>query len=207
MASDLDPVFQHQVRETILGTAEVGESRESKQWLATRLVALDSHKAELCYLLCRALGARRVVEAGTSYGVSTIYLAAAVRDTLAEHGGDGVVIGTEYEPAKVAAARRNLDEAGLSDYAEIREGDLTETLQDLVGPIDFMLVDTWVRYALPALKLVTEQLRPGALVACDNVMLGIPAYADYLDYVRDPDGPFTSVTVPVDGGLEISMKR
>lgn len=207
MAAKLEPTFRHKVRKTILGAAEAPESLETRQWLANRLMALDSNKAALCYLLCRSIGARRVIEAGTSFGVSTIYLAAAVRDTVAEYGGDGVVIGTEYEPDKVAAARQNLDEAGLSDYAEIREGDLRESLQDLAGPIDFMLVDTWIRVALPALKLVTPHLRPGALVACDNVMRDIPAYADYLTHVRNPDGPFTSVTVSIEGGLELSMKR
>jgi predicted O-methyltransferase YrrM len=44
-------------------------------------------------MLCRAIGARRIVEAGTSFGVSTLYLAAAVRDN-----GGGVVFGAEYEP-------------------------------------------------------------------------------------------------------------
>ncbi|WP_133908982.1 class I SAM-dependent methyltransferase [Actinophytocola oryzae] len=100
------------------------QSEGGKKWLADKLVALDPHKAELCHLLCRALSARRVVEAGTSYGVSTIYLAAAVRDTIAASGGEGEVIGAEHEPGKAAAARENLAEAGLADYVDVREGDL-----------------------------------------------------------------------------------
>ncbi len=87
------------------------------------MVALDRDKAEFCYLLCRSLGATRVVEAGTSFGVSTLYLAAAVRDNQVR---DGVVIGTEYEPKKVEIAKANFKEAGLSEFIELREGDLRQ---------------------------------------------------------------------------------
>src|SRR5215471_2452139 len=82
-----------------------GLDAHAHQFMADKLVALDRDKAELCYQLCRALRARRVVEIGTSYGVSTLYLASAVRDNAREDGGRGVVIATEYEPAKAAAAR------------------------------------------------------------------------------------------------------
>ncbi len=192
------------------GTWDATQTADGKAWLADKLVALDPHKAALCYLLCRSLDARNVVEAGTSYGLSTLYLAAAVRDNLtgSPDGDDtGVVIGTEHEPAKVAAAQANLAEAGLADYVRIRAGDLRETLRELPEPIDFMLVDIWIPMALPALELVTPALRPGALVVCDNVVSGHRQYADYLDYVRDPAGPFTSITLPGHGGLEISLKN
>lgn len=205
------------------GTWDFTQDAGQQAWLADKLVALDRHKAELCYLLCRAVGARRVVEAGTSYGASTIYLAAAVRDNLASRqpgtgqgvdepsvGGNGtdggVVFGTEHEPGKAAVARENLGEAGLASYAQVLEGDLRETLPGVPGPVDFMLVDIWIPVALPALQIVTPKLRPGALVVCDNVVTGRRQYVGYLDFVRDPAGPFTSVTVPGHGGLEISMK-
>src|SRR5258708_40076660 len=96
---------------------------EVKAFRSDKLVALDRDKAEFCYQLCRATNARRVVEAGTSHGISALYLAAAVRDNiLAGGGGDGVVIGTEYEPAKAAAARAHFAEAGLSEFIDLREG-------------------------------------------------------------------------------------
>src|ERR1700688_4432370 len=72
--------------------------KQARAFLADKLVALDSDKAEFCYQLCRANNARRIVEIGTSYGVSTLYLAAAVRDNIRASGGSGMVIGTEYEP-------------------------------------------------------------------------------------------------------------
>ena len=121
------------------------------RFLSDKMVALDRDKAEFCYQLCRSLHATRVVEAGTSCGVSTLYLAAAVRDSQVENG---VVIGTEHEPAKVEIARQNFEAAGLSEFIDLREGDLRQTLQDVSGPIDFMLVDIW-DVALPALELVS----------------------------------------------------
>ena len=114
---------------------------EIKTFRSDKLVALDRTKAEFCYQLCRANNARRIVEAGTSYGVSTLYLAAAVRDNVRAAGGNGVVIGTEYEPNKACAARAHFEQAGLSRFIDLGEGDLRETLRQIDGPVDFMLVD------------------------------------------------------------------
>jgi len=61
---------------------------EVKAFRSDKLVALDRNKAEFCYQLCRANNARRIVEAGTSYGVSTLYLAAALRDNIRATGGE-----------------------------------------------------------------------------------------------------------------------
>jgi predicted O-methyltransferase YrrM len=177
-----------------------------KKLLADKLVALDPEKAALCYLLCKSLSARRVVEAGTSFGVSTIYLASAVRDNVRAAGGSGVVIGTEHEPAKAAAARRHFAAAGLSDWIELREGDLRQTLQNVDAPIDFMLVDIWIPMALPALELIAPRMRPGGIVLCDNTVQFAKRYADYLRYVRDPQGCFRSLTLPMKGGMEMSVR-
>ena len=169
--------------------------------VADKLVALDPDKARLCYLLCRAIGAHRVVEVGTSFGVSTIYLSAAVR----ENGDSGVVIGTEWEPAKVAGARENLKRAGLAGVGDIREGDIRDTLRDVNGPVDFVLMDIWAPMARPALDLLIPRLRPGAMVLCDNVERFRRDYRDYLSRVRDPASGFLSTTLPFDGGFELSI--
>ncbi len=172
------------------------------RFLSDKMVALDRDKAEFCYLLCRSLRATRVVEAGTSFGVSTLYLAAAVRDNQVENG---VVIGTEYEPKKVEVARANFKEAGLSEFIELREGDLRQTLQDVGGPVDFMLVDIW-EVALPALELVSSSLRPGAIVACDNTIVDAAEYGDYFEFVNDPRNRFRTMTVPFEGGFELTVR-
>ncbi len=172
------------------------------RFLSDKMVALDRDKAEFCYQLCRSLRATRVVEAGTSFGVSTLYLAAAVRDNQVENG---VVIGTEHEPSKVEIARENFWEAGLSEFIELREGDLRQTLQDVGGPVDFMLVDIW-DVALPALERVSPSLRPGAIVVCDNTTVAADEYRDYFEYVNDPSNRFRTMTVPFQGGFELTVR-
>jgi predicted O-methyltransferase YrrM len=177
---------------------------EVKAFLSDKLVALDRDKAEFCYQLCRPTDARRIVEIGTSFGVSTLYLAAAVRDNIRAAGGNGVVIGTEYEPAKASAARAHFAEAGLSGYIDLREGDLRETLKEIEGPVDFMLVDIWIGMARPALQLVTPHVGPGAIVVCDNTARYRNEYADYLAFLEESG--FRTMTLPFDGGLELSVR-
>ena len=181
------------------------EERDDR-FMSDKLVALDRDKAELCYQLCRALRARRVVEAGTSFGVSTLYLAAAVRDNLREDGGEGVVIGTEHEPQKASAARAHFAEAGLSELVDLREGDLRETLRQIGGPVDFMLIDIWTPMARPALERVAPHLRPGAIVVADNTIHFREAYRDYFDFVHDPANGLRTLTLPFAGGLELTLR-
>jgi len=175
---------------------------EMHHFFANKLVALDRAKAEFCYQLCRALRAARVVEAGTSFGVSTLYLAAAVRDNRVENG---VVIGTEHEPKKAEIARANFAEADLGGFIDLREGDLRETLRDVGGPVDFMLVDIW-DVALPALQLVAPSLREGAIVVCDNTAEDANEYVDYFAFVNDPQNRFRTMTVPFAGGFELTVR-
>jgi predicted O-methyltransferase YrrM len=185
--------------------ADLRTDDEVKTFRSDKFVALDRDKAEFCYQLCRAIGARRVVEIGTSYGVSTLYLAAAVRDN-ARAGGEAIVIGTEYEPAKVTLAKMHFEQAGLSQYIELRQGDLRDTLRELEGPIDFLLVDIWIKMARPALELVAPRLRAGAIVVCDNTERYRSEYSDYFDFIDDPANGFRTMTLPFDGGLELSVR-
>lgn len=176
-----------------------------KTFLGDKLVALDRDKAEFCYQMIRAKNARRLVEIGTSFGVSTLYLAAALRDAIAASGGDGLVVGTEHEPEKAKTARAHFADAGLSHLIDLREGDLRETLKTLQGPIDFVLVDIWVPMARPALDLVLPHLAPGAAVLCDNTARYRDAYAAYFAAINDPANRFRSMNLPFDGGFELSI--
>lgn len=178
-----------------------GLDDDANRFMADKLVALEPVKAEFCHTLCRALGARRVVEVGTSFGVSTLYLADAVRAN-----GGGVVIATEYEAAKAAQARANFAAAGLSDLIDLREGDLRETLKVIEGPVDFVLMDIWTEMARPALELIGPHLRKGAIVVADNKDQFRHAYRHFFDYVADPANGLRTMTLPFDGGLELVVK-
>jgi predicted O-methyltransferase YrrM len=178
-----------------------GLDADADRFMADKLVAFDRDKAQFCYQLCRALQAKRVVEIGTSYGVSTLYLASAIRAN-----GGGIVIGTEYESAKAATARQHFAEAGLTELIDLREGDLRQTLRSLEGPVDFVLMDIWTEMARPAIELVGPHLRPGAIVIADNVTQFADAYADYFEYIRAPANRFTTMTLPFEGGLEMSVR-
>jgi predicted O-methyltransferase YrrM len=179
---------------------------EIKAFRRDKFVALDRDKAEFCYQLCRAIDARRIIEIGTSYGVSTLYLAAAVRDNIRAGGGNGVVIGAEYEAEKAGTARKHFAQADLSHLIDLREGDLRETLRRIDGPVDFMLVDIWIAMARPALELVAPRLRKGAIVVCDNTEQHRSAYADYFAFLENPANGFRTITLPFDGGLEFSIR-
>jgi predicted O-methyltransferase YrrM len=170
-------------------------------FMADKLVALEPIKAEFCHLMCRSLRATRVVEVGTSFGVSTLYLAAAVRAN-----GGGTVIGTEHEPAKAAAARATFAQAGLADLIDLREGDLRETLKVIEGPVDFVLMDIWTEMARHAMQLITPHLRPGAVVIADNTIQAARGYEAFFTFVNDPTNGLTTMTLPFQGGLEMVVK-
>jgi predicted O-methyltransferase YrrM len=165
-------------------------------------IPVSPEQGALLYLTARALGARRVVEYGTSFGISTLYLAAAVR----ENGG-GTVIGSEIEPSKRARAVANLKEAGLADVAEVRLGDARETLRDVAGPVDLVLLDGWKDLYLPILELLTPRLRPGAVVLADNIFTFRRSLRPYVEYVQSGRHGFESTTLRLSDGFEYSVWR
>jgi predicted O-methyltransferase YrrM len=166
-----------------------------------KLVALDRDKAELCYLLCRAAGARRVLEAGTSFGVSTLYLAAAVLDN-----GGGTVIATEFEPEKAAVAARHFEQAGVAGAVDLRVGDVRETIRPDDGPIDVLLLDIWVPMVRPVLERAAPLMPVGAFVVADNTASRREAYGEMFAYFADRANGFTTTTLPFAGGLELAVR-
>ncbi|WP_176114003.1 O-methyltransferase [Burkholderia cepacia] len=150
----------------------------------------------LLYMLARSGGARAIVEFGTSFGISTLHLAAALRDN-----GGGRLITSEFEPSKVARARANLTAAGLADLVEIREGDALRTLAaDLPDSVDLLLLDGAKGLYPEILSLVEPRLGAGAFVVADNAEYS----PDYLAYVRAPENGYLSV--PFGGDVELSMR-
>ncbi len=149
----------------------------------------------LLYILARARGARAIVEYGTSFGISTLHLAAALRDN-----GGGRLIGSELETSKVAKARANLVEAGLADLVEIREGDALETLAgDLPASVDLVLLDGAKVLYPKVLALLAPRLAAGALVIADNA----GDSPELLARVRDSK---QYVSVPIGADVEVAMR-
>ena len=160
-----------------------------------------SHDAgEMIYNTTRAIDAKRIVEFGTSFGVSAIYLACAVRDN-----GGGKVITTELEPTKVKAARQNIASAGLESYVDVREGDATKTLVDVEAPIDLVLLDGWKDLYIPLLKMLTPKLHRGSVVFADNINTFRKTLRPYVTHMRDPHNGFVTTTLATGSGLEYSV--
>jgi predicted O-methyltransferase YrrM len=176
-------------------------AREQADAFAELYILVSPEGGRLLYTLIRASRPSTVVEFGTSFGISTIHLAAGVRDN-----GAGRVISTELNAAKVARARANIAEAGLSGQVTILEGDARETLAAIDAPVEFVLLDGWKNLYLPVLRQLEPRLTPGALVLADDTVSMANQMADYLAYVRDPGHGYLSVSFPESDGLEISCR-
>lgn len=205
----IDAYFRRRIEERTLSWD--GFDAQTNTFFADKMVALEKDKAEYCYALCRALGARRIVECGTSHGVSTLYLAAAVRDNIAsnsegEKRAGGTVIATEYEPDKAKIARRNFAAAGLTSYIDLREGDLKDTLMTIEGPVDFVLLDIWTEAVMPAMRNIAPHLRQGAIVVADNTAQSRRGYEAYFAFIADPKNRLRTMTLPFEGGLEMTVR-
>jgi len=160
-------------------------------------IPISRDAGKLLYALARAIRPQTVVEFGTSFGISTIYLAAAVADN-----GTGHVYTTELSSKKVAKAQANLEEAGVAEPVTILAGDALQTLADVAGPIGLVLLDGWKDLCLPVLRLLERKLEPGALVAADDITHA--GMAPYLDFIRNQASGYVSVAFPVEDGMEIS---
>jgi len=155
----------------------------------------------LLYMLSRTHPCRTIVEFGMSLGISTIYLASALRDN-----GCGTVITTELNKEKARHAKENLHEAGLLDLVDIRVGDARETLRDLDGLVDMAFIDGWKELYLPVLKVIEPRLRPGALVLADNLNLAGSVLRDFVDYVGEQQNGYLSMELPIGDRLSVSLR-
>ncbi|WP_439626740.1 O-methyltransferase [Shinella sp.] len=151
---------------------------------------------ELLYMLVRATGARTVVEFGTSFGISSLYIAAALRDN-----GGGRLVSSEFEPGKIARAQQNLEDGGLADLVEIRAGDAMETLAgDLPETIDLLLLDGAKALYADIFDLVEPRLRSGGLIVADDAEMS----PEYLQRIRASKDRYLSLPFAED--IELSMK-
>ncbi|WP_405779739.1 O-methyltransferase [Streptomyces sp. NBC_00859] len=197
--ADLDGSTQTRTRAQHPGRPEPKTPQELADATSELYMPISAEGGQLLYNLVRAVRPATVVEFGMSFGVSTLHLAAAVRDN-----GSGRVVTTELNKDKVTAARRTFSETGLDDVVTVVEGDALETLAGLDAPADFVLLDGWKDLCLPVLRLLEPHLAPGTLVVADDVNLS--SLLPYLEYVRTPANGYHSVTFPVDDGMEISCR-
>jgi predicted O-methyltransferase YrrM len=171
--------------------------------------AVTPERGALLYLVARAVQARRIVEFGSSFGISTIYLATAVRDNCSAETADlssvRHVIGSEMEAHKLSEAAKNLQAAGLSDIATIFPGDALETLQTVEGPLDLVFLDGRKDLYLPVLKLLKPKLRRGAVILSDNIFTFDKEVALFLEYVQSGKNGFASSTLNISDGVEFSV--
>jgi predicted O-methyltransferase YrrM len=169
--------------------------------LTDNFLSVSSGFGRFCYTCARACKARRIVEFGTSMGISAIYLAAALRDN-----GGGKLIGTELEPTKAARARENLKAAGLDNLVEIRVGDALETLTQIDGDLDLVMLDGAFSLYLNVLKLLEPHLKTSALIIAENAF---EQASGYIRYVRDPRNGYLSQRivfgVDMDRGNEFTV--
>lgn len=163
-------------------------------------IPISREQGEFLYLTARSLSARRIVEFGTSFGISTIYLGAAIKDN-----GGGWVIGSEIEPSKHERAVDHLEQAGLAALSEVRLGDALQTLENIEAPIDLVLLDGWKDLYLPVLKLLVPKLRPGSIVMADNIFTFRKDLRPYVEYMQSGENGFVSTTLHIADGFEYSV--
>jgi predicted O-methyltransferase YrrM len=154
----------------------------------------------LLNLLIKALRARTILELGTSYGYSAIFLAEAARTT------GGVVISIDVNADKQRHAREQLVAAGLESFVELRAGDAREIIASLPEGIDFVLIDLWKELYIPCFDLVYPKLSDGALLAADNILYSEFTRNDMVAYRRHVRGRpgIQSMLLPVGHGIELS---
>lgn len=167
-------------------------------------LAIGPEFGKLLYSLARTAKARTIVEFGTSFGISTIFLASALRDN-----GGGTVITTEFEPEKAAQAEKNITAAGLRDYVEFRVGDARESLAAGLADVDLLFLDGAKDLYFDVLKVVEPRLRAGGIVAADNTDL--EGMSDFLAFIRAPQNGYISAAIltgdsATSRGHEIAVK-
>jgi predicted O-methyltransferase YrrM len=167
------------------------------------LIFVGPETGKLMHMLAVAAGSRVIVEVGASYGYSTVWLADAARAT------GGKVHSLELSAEKVAYGREQLRRAGLEGWVEHHIGDARETLRELAGPLDFVLIDLWKDLYVPCFDLCHPKLAPGAFVIADNI-LSPPTWKKEADAYREHvrrKGDLDSVLLPIGSGIEVSKKR
>jgi len=198
----------------VLEEYEVRAEREEQLWntlteaetrrrLDEFLLPVGRAAGMLMNLIVKGANARRILEVGSSYGYSTVWLAEAARAI------DGRVISLELRSAKTEYARAQLERAQLERCVEFRVGDALASLAELAGPFDFVLLDLWKDMYVAVFERLYPKLAAGAVIVADNMLHpegARPHALAYRERVRAAP-EMSSVLLAVGNGLEISRYR
>lgn len=183
--------------------AEIWDRTPPEQLLARRddfLLHVGSEVGFFMHALAIARRAKRIVEIGTSYGYSTLFLADAARST------GGRVTTIDLAAAKQAYARGELERAGVADSVDWITGDALEALNHIEGPIDFVLLDAWKEIYIPCFELLLPKLVENAVIVADNMIepaIVRPLASRYRKVVRQIPW-MQSVLLPIGQGIELT---
>jgi len=178
-------------------------AQNSRRNIDDLLLPIGAATASLVSTLIQESRAKSILEVGTSYGYSTLWLAEAARAT------GGSVTTLELQQNKIDYARTQLGKARLAQFVDFRVGDALATLNDLPGPFDFVLLDLWKDAYVASFRLIYPKLADGALIVADNMLYPERARADanaYRETVRAAKN-MTSVLLNVGSGIELSRYR
>lgn len=168
----------------------------------TLLLPVGEDIAQLCVDLIVARNAKVIVELGSSYGYSTLYLAEAARRT------GGRLYSYEIHPEKQKHARERIEAAELGAHVTWRLGDAVQLLADQPGPIEFVLLDLWKDLYIPCLDVFHPNLAPNGLIVADNMLLpefNRPFGAAYRAAVRaKPE--MEAVLLPIGQGIDLACR-
>jgi predicted O-methyltransferase YrrM len=174
------------------------EDFESSQGTAMSL-AVSPETGRFLQNMVLAHKPARILELGSSCGVSTLYFADALR-TL----GSGTVVATELDAAKCARLRAHVRAAAVDAYVEVREGDVLETVSELDGVFDMVFIDVWANTYLDVFKRIERLLRPGSIVLADNMYTAEDAVQPYKQYLDD-NPRLSSTTLNFESGIEFTV--
>lgn len=165
----------------------------------TRLLPVGPETGRLMNVIARSMTEPHILEIGTSYGYSGIWLAEAAR------AAEGRLTTLELADYKSAYAKGMAAKAGLAAYVDFRVGDALALIEALPAGIDFVLLDLWKDLYEPCFRAFYPKLKPGAIIVADNILYPEPGEGihAYLGAVRSAPG-MTSVLLPVGSGIEVS---
>lgn len=163
---------------------------------------ISPDEGKVLYQIARSCKPRLIVEFGSSFGISALFLGSALKDQRF-----GRLVGTEIEPTKVAAARKNIADAGLADIVEIRAGDALQTLKAIEEPVDLLFLDGWKDLYLPVTEMLLPKMEPGSVVVADNINMFAKELKTFNDFIVDPQrGAFLTTTLPIGNSLKYAVR-